>query len=151
MRRWSIYLVFRNQRIIRGYLLQKLVLRRQYLCHYALTSVAEHEQRYLQLTVVDSGLVKDLLREVHGRCFKLNEHERLHLSVINNGIATLLHTRHLYGHFHGYETVRITELIHQQLQGRLAHQFLWREADIPPPPRAKYILFAVLSSYLHRL
>lgn len=115
MRRWSIYLVFRNQRIIYRYLFQKLVLRRQYLCHYALTSVAEHEQRHLQFAVVDSGLVKDLLREVHGRGFELNEHERLHLVVINDGIATFLHARHLNGHFHGYETVRIAELIYQEL------------------------------------
>ena len=115
MRRWSISLVFRNQRIIRGYLLQKLVLRRQYLCHYALTSVAEHEQRHLQFAVVDSGLVKDLLREVHGRGFELQQHQRLHLAVINNGIATLLHTCHLNGHFYGYKVVQIAELIHQEL------------------------------------
>lgn len=74
MRRWSISLVFRNQRIIRGYLLQKLVLRGQYLCHYALASVAEHEQRHLQFAVVDGGLVKDFLREVHGWRFELQQH-----------------------------------------------------------------------------
>ena len=69
----------------------------------------------MQGTVVDGGLVKDLLSEVYGWCFELYEHERLHLSVINNGIATLLYACHLYGHFYGNKVVRIAELIYEEL------------------------------------
>ena len=69
----------------------------------------------MQGTVVDGGLVKDLLREMYRWCFELYEHERLHMSVINNGIATLLHTCHLYGHFYGNKIVRIAELIYEEL------------------------------------
>ena len=69
----------------------------------------------MQGTVVDCCLVKDLLGDMHRWCFELYEHERLHLSVINNGIATLLHTCYLYGHFYGNKVVRITELIYEEL------------------------------------
>lgn len=69
----------------------------------------------MQGTVVDGGLVKDLLGEMYRWCFKLYEHERLHLSVINNGIATLLYACHLYGHFYGNKIVRIAELIYEEL------------------------------------
>ena len=87
----------------------------EYLCYDAFASVAEHEQGHMQGTVVDGCLIKDLLGEMHRWCFELNEHEQLHLSVINNGIATLLHTSYLYGHFHGNQVVRITELIYEEL------------------------------------
>ena len=39
----------------------------------ALASVAKHQHRYMQGAVVDSSLVEDLLREWHGRGFKLKE------------------------------------------------------------------------------
>ena len=69
----------------------------------------------MQSAVVDCCLVKDLLGEVYGWCFELYEHERLHLSVIDDSIATLLYACHLYGHFHGNKVVRITELIYEEL------------------------------------
>lgn len=93
----------------------ELVLIRLHLRHYALASVAEHEQGHMQSAVVDCCLVKDLLGEMHRWGFELNEHERLHLSVINNGIATLLYACHLYGHFYGNKVVRIAELIYKEL------------------------------------
>ena len=93
----------------------ELVLIRLHLRHYALAPIAEHEQRDMQGMVIDSSLIKDLLGEVHRWGFELNEHERLHLSVINNGIATLLYACHLYRHFYGNKVVRITELIYEEL------------------------------------
>ena len=96
-------------------MVDKLVLCGLHPCYDAFASVAEHEQGHMQGTVVDGGLVKDLLGDMHRWCFELYEHERLHLSVINNGIATLLHTCYLYGHFYGNKVVRITELIYEEL------------------------------------
>ena len=135
--------------LIQWYMVDKLVLCGFYLCHDAFASVAEHQQGHMQCSIVDGGLVEDLLREVYGWRFKLDEHQGLHLSVIDDSVATLLHTSYLNRHLYRYKVVRIPKLIYQQLKRCLSHQFLWRETDVSPSPRTKDILFAVLSSYIH--
>ena len=40
------------------------------------------------MSIIDSSLIKDLLREWYTRGFKFEEHQRLHLLVIHNGITT---------------------------------------------------------------
>ena len=112
-----------------------LVCGSMYLGYDRAHAIAQHQVWHVYASVVDGGLVQDLLCEVYGRCFELNEHQCLHLSVVDDGVAAFFHACHFDGHFHGYEVVWVVVVFHQQLQGRLAHQFLGRKADVSPPPR----------------
>ena len=93
------------------------------------------------MTIIDSSLIKDLLGKRYGLCFEFNQHERLHLSVIYDGIATLLEASHLNRNLYAYQSVRILILSFQDVQNGLSNMFLWREADISPPPRTENLLF----------
>ena len=102
------------------------------------------------MTVVDGSLVENLLREWHRGRLELDEHERLHESIIDNRVATFRFTCYFDGHFYRNKIMRIGILIYQKLQGGLAHKFLWRETNESSSPRTENILFAVFfSSYLY--
>ena len=57
--------------------------------------------------VVNRSLIKYLLRKRHALCFEFNQHERLHLLVIYDGIATLLEPSHFDGHLYANQSVGV--------------------------------------------
>ena len=93
------------------------------------------------MTIIDSSLIKDLLGERHRLSLEFNQHKRLHQSVIYDGITTLLEASHLNRYLYSYQSVGILILGFQDVQNGLSNIFLWREADISPPPRTENLLF----------
>ena len=81
-------------------MVNELVLCSMYLCNNTFASIAKHQYRHMQSTVVDSGLVEDFLGEMNRWSFELNEHQRLHMLVIDDCIATFLYTSNFYRNFH---------------------------------------------------
>ena len=132
-------------------MIQETILICQHFCHDCFLPIAQHQIRYTQLSIIDCCLVKHLLRKIHNFRFKLCQHYRLHLLIINNRITTLFQSSHLYWYFHTYQSMRIPKITLQSTQNMLPYILLWREANKPSPPRTKNRLLTVLSSYIHRL
>jgi len=104
---------------------------------------------YIEFSIIRNCLIQRLLREGHRLGFALDEHERLHHLVIDNGIAPFLHFAHFDSRFHRYERCRKAKLLHHPVKQLLAHPFLGRQAHPTMTPFAKDLLLIVVNACTH--
>nr|AIF26843.1 hypothetical protein [uncultured bacterium fosmid pJB102C1] len=105
--------------------------------------VAQNEIVHLQTAVVDGYLIEHFLSETDGRCLELDDAERTELSVVDDGIATLLEVGYLDRRFDGYLLLRIT-LLHEGVEEILAHPLFRRKAHELAAPYAEDVILVVL-------
>ena len=103
----------------------------------------------IQLTVVCLCLVQRLLGQRDGLRLALNEHQRLHLSVIDYRVASLVPLAYRDGLLHGDEGSRKAKLLHQPVKQLLAYPFLRRQAHPLFAPFAEDLLFTIVYARAH--
>lgn len=118
--------------------------------HYRLGSVAQQQVGYMQRAIIDSGLVQDFLRQRYRFRLELQQHQRLHLQIIDDSITPLLQFSYLDRHLYGYQRMRIMVSCLQRLQYLLPHPLFGRHPYETSSPCAKHLLPIVDHSRLHR-
>ena len=105
-------------------------------------SVAQNEIVHTKAAIIDTNLVKHFLRKADGRGFKLNDANRLQLTIIYDSIASLLQLGHRNGSLYCNALLRIP-LRHQGVKEILPNPLFWRKAHEFPAPYAEDVVFAI--------
>ena len=90
-------------------------------------AIGEEEITGLNDRVVAHGLVEDDVGEGHRGGLALHHHQGLARATEDDGIGALVLSVHLEGVLHRHPARRHPEVLHEEVQGLLAHLFLGRE------------------------
>ena len=104
-----------------------------------LESVADDEVINLHHDVVAANLVENLLRDIDVGSFVFDNHARLKLLIVKNGVASARHTIEKELHFVGHERRWVTHVLREEVGEVLPDPFLWSESHKLVAQRVEYL------------
>ena len=111
----------------------------------------KQQVRHVQAPVIGQSLVECLLRQRYRFGFAFDEHERLHLTVINDGIASFEHVSYADSHLYACERKRISKLLHHMVKQLLANPLFGRQSNPAMTPVAKNLFLVFVYARAHYL
>ena len=109
-----------------------------------LESVGNYEIIHVKQHVVRRNLVENVLCELYRGCLILDNHNRLRLLIIYNGVTTQAFLAHPKFHFVSHKPGRVALMLGKEVHEMLAHPFFGCQSNVFSAQKVENMGLAIL-------